>query len=205
LSYGRYNTPLVTRTEEEQVVYVLRIIGPVIALGKPGDPLPELGAARRYLKPEEDWQGVVKEWMAQASVVVVHAGDSPGLLQELEIARDALSHEQLLLLLSINDEEYLRFKKKIEAIWSIHFPDSIGRPLLGSITGCIYFTPGWSPHFLEVKNMPSAAKSRQPLAHILKSVLQPFFDQFEQVSAKSSRAMQENRRLTRRGQPRARN
>jgi hypothetical protein len=144
---------LIMRTEEEQIVHVLQTIGPVIAIGKPGDTLPELGAARRYLKPGEDWQDVVEEWMAQASVVVLHAGTSQGLLWELQIARRKLSHEQLLILLSMDHEEYLLFKKRVKKRWPTgarhpQFPDYRGRKVYGSLTGCIYFKLGWNPCFL---------------------------------------------------------
>jgi len=187
---------LIMRTEEEQVVHVLQTIGPVIAIGKPGDTLPELGATRRYLKPGEDWQDVVEEWMAQASVVVLHAGTSPGLLWELQIAKRKLSHEQLLILLSLNPEEYLLFKKRVEQLWASHFPYYMGRKVYGSLTGCIYFKPGWKPCFLGMEETFWYGGSLRPLAPVLKRTLQPFFDQFEQVSVKSSRAIQENLRST---------
>jgi hypothetical protein len=168
---------LITRTEEEQIVHVLQTIGPVIAIGNPEDKLPELGAARRYLGPGEDWQDVVRQWMVQSCVVVLHAGTSPGLLWELRTVRHMLSHEQLLILLSMNYEEYELFRRKVEDLWSIRFPYSIARPVYGSITGCIYFKPGWQPCFLQMKKPSFYRYSRRPLASLLLITLQPFFDQ----------------------------
>jgi hypothetical protein len=194
---GFYAGPqVIMRTEEEQMVHVFKSIGPVIAIGKPGDSLPELGAARRYLQPGEDWQGLVKAWMAQAAVVVLHAGTTQGLLWELQTARDTLAPEQLLILLSMNDEEYLLFKKEMEDRWSIRFPSNLGRPIYGSIRGCMYFKSGWNPSLLEMEETPSYKGSYTPLAPILERTLQPFLDQFEQVSAKANRVMQENVRIT---------
>jgi hypothetical protein len=186
---------LITRTEEEQMVHVLQTIGPVIAIGKPGDPLPELGAARRYLKPGEEWQDVIEEWMAQASVVVLHAGTGQGLLWELQLAKHKLSHEQLLILLSSDDKEYLLFKKSVENLCSIRLPAYEGGYVYGSIRGCIYFWPGWNPRFLRMDDSSWYGLSLRPLASLLRRTLQPFFDQFEQVQ-ELTRGGQFTERLT---------
>ena len=48
-------------------------IGPFIAVGKPGDKAPHLGAARAAFSDEE-WQGAVINWMSQAALIVVMIG-----------------------------------------------------------------------------------------------------------------------------------
>ena len=48
-------------------------IGPFIAIGKPGDKAPHLGAARAAFSDEE-WQGAVLGWMDQATLIVVMIG-----------------------------------------------------------------------------------------------------------------------------------
>jgi len=49
-----------TMTEEEQLAEALRDVGPFVAVGKPGEKLPQLGAARMYLQDSE--------WSSQASI-----------------------------------------------------------------------------------------------------------------------------------------
>ena len=44
-------------SSEEELARILEQIGPVVAIGKPGEKLPELGAARLYVSHEE-WQAV---------------------------------------------------------------------------------------------------------------------------------------------------
>jgi hypothetical protein len=43
------------RSEEEQVAQAVRAVGPMVAVGRPGESLPYVGAIRMYL-PRENWQ-----------------------------------------------------------------------------------------------------------------------------------------------------
>ena len=67
---------------------ILGRVGPVVAIGKPGEPVPQLGAARLYVA-HDVWQSRVIELMAIAGLVVVRVGSSPGVLWEIE---QALAH-----------------------------------------------------------------------------------------------------------------
>ena len=81
---------------EEKMVPILSQLGPVIAIGKPGEPLPELGAARLYVD-HRDWQQRVLELMQQASLVVVRVGASPGVLWEIDQALSVVPPHRLVL------------------------------------------------------------------------------------------------------------
>jgi hypothetical protein len=54
--------PWITQSAEENLVGVLDEIGPVTALGKPGEPLSKLGARRLYTE-DEAWQQTVLDHM----------------------------------------------------------------------------------------------------------------------------------------------
>ena len=72
-----------TKKSDEQLIYeVVRLVGPMIAIGRPGDPLPPIGAARVYLGPSSDWQSVIKDYLAQAQFVIVSPEWTPGVLWE---------------------------------------------------------------------------------------------------------------------------
>jgi len=68
---------------EELVAKLLTPIGPVIAIGRPGEFLPELGAARTYTT-DDDWQSWVLTRHKECSMVLLQAGRSAGLLWEVE-------------------------------------------------------------------------------------------------------------------------
>lgn len=83
-------------TEEVALVSDLERIGPVLAIGRPGEKLAHLGAARMYVT-DEDWQTIAQRLMASARLVVIRAGNTPGLRWELARARDELSAEKVVL------------------------------------------------------------------------------------------------------------
>lgn len=58
------------------------LFGPVVAVGKPGERMQPLGAARKYVSGE-DWKSVVANYMEQARLIVVILGHSPGLEWEI--------------------------------------------------------------------------------------------------------------------------
>src|SRR5262249_36321363 len=70
-------------TLEEQLADVLRPLGEMIAIGRPGDQLPTTGAARIYATDAE-WKSVVLTRMQSAPLVVIRPGTGAGLLWEFE-------------------------------------------------------------------------------------------------------------------------
>ncbi len=81
---------------ESRLAAALRTLGPVIALGRPGEPEPELGAARLYVE-DADWQDAVQYFMDRAAAVVAIVGESQGLWWEIEVAIQRVRSERLLL------------------------------------------------------------------------------------------------------------
>jgi TM2 domain-containing membrane protein YozV len=86
------------RTPEQELAVLLQRIGPVVAIGKPGEPLPALGAARLYVE-HADWQREVGALMQRAALVVLRVGNSPGVVWEIEQALTQIPRQRLLLIL----------------------------------------------------------------------------------------------------------
>ncbi|MET8544341.1 transferase [Kitasatospora sp. NPDC004799] len=84
-------------SREEQLAAALGVVGPVIAVGRPGEPLPRLGAARFYL-PLDDWQGTVGRLMDLSQLIVLRLGQGEGLRWEIERARATQPPDKLILL-----------------------------------------------------------------------------------------------------------
>lgn len=74
---------LVTPRYEETICRGLATAGEVVAVGRPGERLPELGAARLYAD-DADWRDVVTALMREAALVFLVAGSSEGIRWELE-------------------------------------------------------------------------------------------------------------------------
>ncbi|HEX6986302.1 MAG TPA: hypothetical protein VF170_13050, partial [Planctomycetaceae bacterium] len=90
---GRLNR---RQTHEEKLAAALRHLGPVVAVGRPGEQLPELGAHRMYLD-DGRWQSKVTELMDRARLVVLRVGGSAGVQWELREAVRLLSPDRLIL------------------------------------------------------------------------------------------------------------
>jgi len=86
----------VRRSDEEKLMKLLRQTGPVIAVGKPNERLAPLGAARLYVS-ERRWQEVVDLILREARLIVIRAGNTPGLLWEMRRLRERVSPERILL------------------------------------------------------------------------------------------------------------
>lgn len=83
---------------EENLKAVVAPIGPFVAIGAPGEPLPQLGAARAYFT-NDTWQSEVIEWMNVAQLIVVVAGPTRSLRWELDTILNRNAWAKLLILM----------------------------------------------------------------------------------------------------------
>jgi len=67
---------------EEMIGQQLTSAGPFVAIGKPGERLPQLGASRLYVGDTE-WQAVVESYIAQSELIIVIAGKTHWVQWEL--------------------------------------------------------------------------------------------------------------------------
>jgi len=78
----RIGDMLQIRRFEQEIAGMLAAFGPVIAVGKPGEELPQIGAARAYLS-EGEWQPAVMRWMDEAVFIAMVAGATEWIRWEL--------------------------------------------------------------------------------------------------------------------------
>ena len=74
---------------------VIKPYGPLLAIGKPGESLPTLGANRKYVS-DEDWENVVTKMLAIAKAVIFKLNSSSGLLKEYELALKTVPYDKIL-------------------------------------------------------------------------------------------------------------
>jgi len=79
--------PGVEQANLEDVLQACLSIGPAVAIGRPEDKEPPLGAARRYVSGE-GWKEVVQSMMDSAVVIVIGAAASPGVAWEIDQLRE---------------------------------------------------------------------------------------------------------------------
>ncbi|MET9633824.1 hypothetical protein ABZX92_40835 [Lentzea sp. NPDC006480] len=96
---GMLSTGLASiHSREEHLIGALRAFGPVVAVGRPGEQLPHLGAARFYL-PGDDWQTGVLRLMEMSQLIVLRLGDGDGVWWEVDQARATQPPGKLVLLI----------------------------------------------------------------------------------------------------------
>jgi TM2 domain-containing membrane protein YozV len=127
-------------TPEQEMADLLDAIGPVVAIGKPGEPLPELGAARLYVS-DDLWQAKVQELMKKARLVVVRLGTSPGLLWEIEEALAHLPRQRLVLALLGGAVVAPALVQRLAPVLGPTFADALPQELPRSWTGRLYRDP----------------------------------------------------------------
>jgi hypothetical protein len=113
-------------TVEQQSAGALSAVGPVVAVGRPGEPLPELGAARLYVA-HEAWQGEVRSLMGRATLVVVRVGSSPGVLWEVDQVLEHVPRRRVIFAIigdgPVCDEIVARLEPELGAAWVASLPE----------------------------------------------------------------------------------
>lgn len=83
---------------EEALASLLGPIGPLVAIGKPDEPLPELGAARAYFS-NDTWQRAIQRWVDMSCLIVKVAGPTAWIRWELDtIIRQGALHKLIVLM-----------------------------------------------------------------------------------------------------------
>ena len=154
---------------EEQFARALQDAGPVLAIGRPGEKLPLLGAARWQVENEK-WQAEVQSLLPQAGLVVLRVGESAGLWWEIEQALLLVRPERLLFLVPASEPAYEAFRARLEGLLGRALPHTgIGRPLvtpqraykwdrLGP-TWLLYFAADWTPHLSGTQKVPFGGRA----------------------------------------------
>ena len=173
-------------TEEEIVAHILNDFGPMVTIGKPGEQLRELGAARMYVSDQE-WQEKVAALMRSAKLVVLRLGQTEGLWWELEQSIGKLRPEQLLVFVPRVREKAAReaIRRRAEALFPKPLPEFTRSDKLvagvGLLRGILYFDPDWTARYIDLtrriwtlKTLPRFLGFGKPTAK-LKYALRPVF------------------------------
>jgi hypothetical protein len=146
-------------TDEEQLANVLRPFGDLIAIGRPGEPLPAPGADRMYATDSE-WKNLVLQRMRAATLVVIRAGTGAGLLWEFEQAVSTLRPERVVVFVfDVSKVEYDAFAGQVRERLGVALPVIESNSLVRTIIdlkekpskltpGFIRFSDDWSAQFL---------------------------------------------------------
>ena len=137
----------IRRVPEQDLVYILRKCGPVIAIGRPNERLPPLGAARFYVS-EDRWQEKVTDVVKVSQLIVWATRVTEGLRWEFRhLVKNAdprkivlWTHPHLLNLgESERETEWQRFRSEFGKIFPRLLPERLGEARF------IYFDSSFEP------------------------------------------------------------
>jgi hypothetical protein len=121
-------------TTEQQLTASLKQLGPVIAIGRPGEKLPPLGAARFYVS-DDRWQAKIEDVERVAQLVVWATGVTEGLRWEIEHLVQHTRPKRLIVwahphLLGLSEQrreaEWARFRESIGKAFPQPLPEKLG-------------------------------------------------------------------------------
>jgi hypothetical protein len=138
------------RSAEEHVAEILRPVGPLIAVGAPGERLPYVGAARLYL-PLKGWREPVRELIRGSRLTALTLGTSEGTLWELgETFRLLPPHRLVLFIPALNKAAYERIRAVAPRLPEC--PGWLGSSHRTVIQGVISFDADWTPTIVPVRD-----------------------------------------------------
>ena len=180
---------------EQALISILSAIGPVIAVGRPGERLAPAGAARLYIHGE-DWQAQVRRLMDEARVVVLvlftpqateETAETQGFQWEIQQTIGQLDPKKLLFVLPeatkivrippsrwvgrkkkelAMQRSFKAFLKEIQDFLSCPIPDDIVKAQF------LYFDSEWQPKLLRTRRRGTGVAG---FSHTLR----PFFQALE--------------------------
>jgi hypothetical protein len=147
--------PKAARTEEEVLASILHDFGPVVAIGKPGEKTPTLGAARMYVSNEE-WQEKANALIRNGKMVVLRLGQTEGFWWELERTIRQVNPHQLIVLVPCIPDRAVReaVRRRAESLFPKELPkfarDAEMVRGVGTLNGYLYFDADWTGHYVDL-------------------------------------------------------
>jgi hypothetical protein len=131
--------------EQDALGYVFRKVGPYLALGKPGENLPELGSYKLYAANEE-WQNTIRDLFQRARLIIFKAGLTDGLRWELKELVESVDAVKVVMLLPARERDYPAFIRWANEIMPSALPERYPPHRI------VVFTAAWAPRYLESRN-----------------------------------------------------
>lgn len=130
-------------TYEWSLAKATAAIGPLVAIGKPGEKLPPSGAARLYVD-NDHWQDVATRLVAVAKLVVLRVGRTPGFLWELRHVVEQCDPRKVVVFLPARDRDLAYAYLREQAA------DMLPSPLPLHPGGALFlaFGPHWEPRLI---------------------------------------------------------
>lgn len=165
-------------SEEEQIAEVMNEYGPFVAIGRPGELLPQLGAARLYAT-DDTWQQIVRDFLSSSSLIIMRVGGTEGFWWEVANVSTLPDPRRVIFLLPETKQEYEQFRQRAEAHLLKPLPVDYQPNVMTdrNFGGFLLFDSEWNP---QIQLCDTAINTlRYSVAADLRTKLASIFDTFE--------------------------
>jgi hypothetical protein len=100
---------------ERALAKLLENVGPLLAIGRPDETVPSLGAARLYV-PADEWKQTITMLLERARLVVIVAGETPGLVWEMQECRRIVPPAKLIVVVPNDRKQLTGFAKVLGTV-----------------------------------------------------------------------------------------
>ena len=134
---------------DESIVAQLEQVGPVVAVGKPGEALPPLGALRMYLA-DDAWQARVLQLMQDSRLIVLLLGETLGLQWEIsQIFKLGYAHKSVFYMPPVPLAEKQKRWQILHNYFTTHLDLSIPKQIP---THLLAFIPNFAHQVILIEN-----------------------------------------------------
>ncbi|AEH10073.1 MULTISPECIES: hypothetical protein [Protofrankia] len=142
-------------TEEEQLTRATAPFGRMVALGRPSDSLPPVGAARDYAGDDE-WKGRVLAGLARARLVLLAASPGGAVRWETERVIERKLADRLVVLVTGDGRRYESFRGSLSHLFPRGLPEyrpvKQGNLIAESayLRAVVWFDADWTAHLVQL-------------------------------------------------------
>lgn len=140
--FVRFVTGTGSQRVEERIAPILQQFGPLVAIGRPGDPVASLGAARAYVD-DDSWQQFIIDMLDSAQMVVIQVESTDGTWWEFTQAMQRVPPERLLMMFTAryaSFQHYEEVRLKAATVLPKPLPRVIGN------SAFLYFDKDWNAY-----------------------------------------------------------
>jgi len=177
---------------EQELAAIMNRIGPFVAVGRPGERLPELGANRYYFSNDE-WRVRVSELVQRARLTVILCGSTGNLWWEIDHVLASVSPRHVVLLVPERGTRHrdaeARLEERLGVPGALRIDEADRRSMVAKLVfgrnrtlgKVVFFGDDWTPRVQPIRTWRGLRESLNALTRPFSLFAGPLETAFEPV------------------------
>lgn len=177
---------------EQELAAIMNRLGPFVAVGRPGERLPELGANRYYFSDDE-WRARVSELVQRARLTVILCGSTGNLWWEIDQVLASVSPRHVVLLVPERGKRHrdaeARLEERLGIPGALQIDDTDRRSMVAKLVfgrnrtlgKVVFFDDDWTPRVQPIRTWRGLQESLNALTRPFSLFAGPLEAAFEPV------------------------